>query len=412
MKHLILLFLVFAFVSSATAQFDILGKVEEKIEQKTDEAIDKALEDEEKVKKEEADKEAAKTADEPATTSSSSATATPAQPSFKTYSKYDFVPGENVIFYDDFSQDAVGDFPAKWNSSGSGEIVTINSLPGKWLKIDKLVSFGPEPNIAYPDNFTVEYDFICEENEAQTFGGFTTHLLSVANQDNIKDDEGNGGLGLHFYNKVYSANNWSAGGNPTSFDNQSIDGLEEQFGKKMKVSIWVQKQRVRLYLNERKVYDLPKAIPSGVVINYCKLSAIWENPKYFSNFRIAVGAPDMRSKLITDGKLVTRGILFDVGSDKIKPESYGTLKSIATVLKENPSVRIKIIGHTDSDGDDKQNLELSKKRAAAVKNSLINEFGIDGAGMETDGKGEAESASPNTSAEGKANNRRVEFVKL
>ena len=89
-----------------------------------------------------------------------------------------------------------------------------------------------------------------------------------------------------------------------------------------------------------------------------------------------------------------------------------TLKEISQVLKDNATVKVKIIGHTDSDGDDKSNLDLSKRRAASVKNSLSTEFGIDASRMETDGKGEIEPASPNTSSEMKANNRRVEFIKI
>lgn len=108
----------------------------------------------------------------------------------------------------------------------------------------------------------------------------------------------------------------------------------------------------------------------------------------------------------------SRGILFDVNSEKIKPESFGTLKEIAAVLKENSSVRVTIIGHTDADGDAKKNLDLSKRRAASVKNSLAKDFGIDAGRMQTGGKGASVPASPNTTAEGKANNRRVEFIKL
>ena len=83
-----------------------------------------------------------------------------------------------------------------------------------------------------------------------------------------------------------------------------------------------------------------------------------------------MGAPDTRNKLITEGKFITRGILFDVNSDKIKPESYGTLKDMANVLLENTEVKVKIIGHTDADGDVQSNLDLSKRRALAVKNAL------------------------------------------
>jgi len=120
----------------------------------------------------------------------------------------------------------------------------------------------------------------------------------------------------------------------------------------------------------------------------------------------------MRSKLITEGKLVSYGIYFDVNKDVVKSESYGTLKEIAKVLTDNPDIKIKIVGYTDSDGDDKYNLDLSKRRAAAVKNVLVSEFGIDASRIETDGKGETEPVAKNDSVINKALNRRVEFIKI
>jgi outer membrane protein OmpA-like peptidoglycan-associated protein len=104
--------------------------------------------------------------------------------------------------------------------------------------------------------------------------------------------------------------------------------------------------------------------------------------------------------------------LFETGSDKINPQSYGTLKEIAAVLKENSTLQVKIVGHTDSDGDNAANLTLSKKRAAAVKNTLVADFGIVAERMLTDGLGETKPVEPNSTAEGKANNRRVEFIKM
>ena len=133
---------------------------------------------------------------------------------------------------------------------------------------------------------------------------------------------------------------------------------------------------------------------------------------YLTNLRLAVGAPDTRNKLLTEGKWVTHGILFDVNSATIKSESYGTLKEIAGVLKENTDVKVKIIGHTDADGDDKSNMDLSKRRAASVKEFLSKEFSIDESRMETDGMGESKPVDKNTTPAGKANNRRVEFIKI
>ena len=75
-------------------------------------------------------------------------------------------------------------------------------------------------------------------------------------------------------------------------------------------------------------------------------------------------------------------------------------------------MKIKVIGHTSSDGDDKANLELSKKRSAAVKDLLVSEYSFDANDIETDGKGETQPVADNKTKEGKAQNRRVEFIKL
>jgi outer membrane protein OmpA-like peptidoglycan-associated protein len=133
---------------------------------------------------------------------------------------------------------------------------------------------------------------------------------------------------------------------------------------------------------------------------------------YLSNLRLAVGMPDTRKKILEQNKWVTHGILFDVNSATIKPESYGTLKEMATVLTEYADLKVKIVGHTDADGKDDANLDLSKRRAASVKAALTKEFGIDESRMETDGKGESEPIDKNDTPAGKANNRRVEFIKI
>jgi outer membrane protein OmpA-like peptidoglycan-associated protein len=195
------------------------------------------------------------------------------------------------------------------------------------------------------------------------------------------------------------------------------EGAEPAF---VRISIWRQNSRLRIYANENKVIDIPQAFNSKQKYNVFKLGTKYmnfsenENKDEFmvSNLRYAVGAPDTRSKLINDGKLVTRGILFDVNSDVIQASSYGVLKEIASALSENPTVNISIIGHTDSDGDAASNLTLSEKRAIAVKNILVSEFKIDSNRMQTAGKGETEPTDSNNTSLGKANNRRVEFIKL
>ena len=120
----------------------------------------------------------------------------------------------------------------------------------------------------------------------------------------------------------------------------------------------------------------------------------------------------MRSKLLTEGKLISYGIYFDVNKDVVKPESYGTLKEIAAVMNENPEVKVKVVGHTDSDGADPANLDLSKRRGGSVKDALVKNFGVDASRLEFDGMGETQPVAPNDTPVNKALNRRVEFIKL
>ncbi len=350
--------------------------------------------------------------------------------SLKSYSKFDFIPGDKIIASEDFSQDAIGDFPAKWNTNGSGEIVTTNKSSGKFLMTLKDVVFYPEWIKDLPDNFTLEFDLMCTDKfsfySGYLIAGFTT---ATKVGDNFRafarfgDGRiaGGGGFEVAFHPE-------NAGGNQgltsfySSLNEKEIlknDADQDKFSVPEKpsvhISIWRQKTRVRVYMDDKKVWDLPKAVAEGLQLNSLYFrndgSANENDAYYIANVRLAVGAPDTRNKLITEGKFVTHGILFDVNSDKIKPESYGTLKDIAAVLNENASVKVKIIGHTDADGDDASNLALSKKRAEAVKNALAKEFNIDGARMTTDGKGESQPVDVNTTSVGKANNRRVEFIK-
>jgi len=201
-----------------------------------------------------------------------------------------------------------------------------------------------------------------------------------------------------------------------SEENHDISGQKdgEQYKQKLNqkyhIAIWVQKTRLRFYQGENKLFDLPKAFPYA----HAKMDRIRfeSGAAMISNIRIAVGRPDMRNKLLTEGKLVSYGIYFDVNKDVVKPESTGTLKEIAAVLTENPDVKIKIVGHTDSDGANAANLDLSKRRSGAVKNELVKNFAIDASRIETDGSGESVPIAANDSQANKALNRRVEFIKL
>ncbi|GAB4199032.1 MAG: hypothetical protein Fur0023_00950 [Bacteroidia bacterium] len=345
-------------------------------------------------------------------------------------SKFDFVSGEKILVVEDFMQDNIGDFPDKWNTNGSGEVVNVSDETGHWLMLGKKGRYIPEYINNLPENFTYEFDLICNDKFNFYSPYIDIYFLTGKNDNSalsswaINDDKRSGiKIGFHPHN----AGNKGGTIKIETFDNgQSVikNELEtSQFNSlihdktKVHVAIWRQKNRVRVYVNEDKVADLPRAFSPDkkYATNFFEIWGdmyVSEDRYFISNIKLAIGAPDTRNKLLTEGKFVTTGILFDVNSDKIKSESYGVLKEIANVLKENPDVRIKIIGHTDSDGDEKANLELSKKRSLSVKNALVKDFSIDEKRIETDGKGESEPVVPNDTPANKAQNRRVEFVKI
>ena len=342
------------------------------------------------------------------------------------YSKYDFVPGDKIIAYEDFSATNVGDFPLKWNTNATAEVVTLNNKPGKWFKINKESVFHPEFITNLPENFTLEFDlgvnpgwnslpFVLNITNFKSPSEFTdyyhyvswkgVHAVHMEFQP-AKIDQRPGSSkvlagkdGNHTVNKDVDFKVW---------DNGAANFAH--------ISIWRQKERLRVYLNGEKIWDIPHVFDSLTKYNAVTMAmqGSYNLDDYYvlGNIRLAVGAPDTRNKMIAQGKFVTRGILFNPNTDSLQVQSFGALKDISNVLKENPNMKFKIIGHTDADGDDKFNADLSKRRAIAVKNFLVKEFGINPDNLETDGKGEAAPVDSNNTIAGKANNRRVEFIKL
>jgi outer membrane protein OmpA-like peptidoglycan-associated protein len=406
MKKIILL------LSLLTTFSIVQGQLLKKIKEKVDKKVDKTIDDSANGKKDEKKNDEVK-----------DTTATPTgnsnQPaSFKSYSKYDFVPGEKVIGFEDFSTGNVGDLPAGWNTNAAGEIVTIDGKAGRWLKFTKPGEFVPELTENYPDDFTLEFDLL---HGIPTRGASITICLAelsnlsqpqawpyANNQLNFELATANPGTetGLSRYSTRKTSVSESG--------NQITTPILSDLYNPLHISIWRQKERVRMYCNQEKIWDIPKALAKDAKLNaliFTMAYAEAASQHYITNIRLAVGAPDTRNKMLA-GKWVAHGILFDVNSANIKPESYGSLKEIANVLKENADLKVKIVGHTDADGKDADNLDLSKRRAASVKAALAKEFGIDESRMETDGKGETEPIDKNDTPAGKANNRRVEFIKL
>ena len=392
------------FTSYSFAQFEILKKkAEEQIEKKVEEAVEGNPDNSEQKQ------------DEPKTEEKQAESKTePVKADLKSYTKYDFVPGDKTIFYEDFSQEAIGDFPELWTTNGSGEIRTIEGISGQWLyATSKDNVYCLMKNLDLPENFIFEFDVIptSDEPDNNNLSGFYLSFFNTA-EDFLQDGLLPGQEGFHL---TATEHNWAAVGyKEGNYMTESSSELSPiNVGKLNHIIVWVQKRRIRVYHEGLKIIDGPTTLPQGTKYNRLRFS-MWgmQGHPFLSNLKITTAAPDTRSKLLTEGKFITYGIYFDINKDVVKPESYGALNDIAKVLKENPNVKIKIIGHTDSDGKAEANLELSKKRALSVKNTLVSVFGIEATRIETDGKGQTEPLEPNTSPQGKAANRRVEFIKL
>ncbi|HEU4573780.1 MAG TPA: OmpA family protein [Chitinophagaceae bacterium] len=433
MKKIIFLLIV-ALPLVSMSQSGLLDKFKQKINnraaQRTDEGMEKAID-----KIEENTKKAAleKTKNEKKDKNTGISEVKPAsdQTSFASYSRYDFILGDNIVYAEDFSQDVVGEFPLKWATSNHGETVTIKGSDEKWLRFFQNGLFLSPYIKSLPENFTAEFDLILninEKNLSEVFPEFDVFLLNDAEGDEKGRNFFTTQRGVHSTkiaiapaiedNSTIYLRSESSGNETFSNAPKPLAHLGALYGKRIHFAIWIQKERFRMWMNDEKIYDVPQAVPENAAYNrlgFAISSSSYDEEKvgyYITNIKLAQGAPDIRSKLITEGKLITNGILFDVNSDKIKPESFAVMQEIAKVLKEAGSVNVKIIGHTDSDGDESKNLDLSKRRSQAVKQALITQFGIAESRIQTDGKGESEPVSDNSTNEGKAKNRRVEFIKL
>lgn len=402
-------------------------KVKDRVNRKIDEGIDKGLnktEDEinKGVKKKDTKKKAAgstKTSSTSKTTvggKQTGASDTTFPGGGKAFS--DFVPGTKVIFTENFEKDALSDFPAGWNTTGSGAVVNLDGKDGKWLNIAHNSVVHPVLQKPLPENCTIEFDLFLQSNgDGHTpivqFG--LTPVKNVLREDLFYRDK--------FFMTVSRYN--ERDGHSVEYGLKEVIGNKNDFpilsyaNKVLHVSMAINKTRIRVYFDKTKIVDLPMALTAEMRNNFylCNTYVVpaSESGMFVSNIRIASGDVDARSLLVKDllekGKASTNEILFDVNKDLIKKESFAIINQIGDALKTNPTLKIKIVGHTDGDGKPADNLSLSKRRAEAVSSYLINNFGIDESRITTDGKGASVPVADNKTADGKAKNRRVEFIK-
>ncbi|NKI31852.1 OmpA family protein [Croceivirga thetidis] len=334
------------------------------------------------------------------------------------YSKFDFVPGDKQLFFDDFGNEFIGDFPSKWNTNGGGEVVTLSDVPGKWYAVTNRSLTIPNLSNGLPEDYTIEFDVKAVGITNKTSSGARLGIY-LAETPNLTTNESYAYSALNFcqYIAIGVQVDNRFKGNPSPISNRLSRDLRQVYQDVVHVSIAVNKNRYRLWINESKITDLPQFIYQPELIKYLKfkvdgMDLETKNERVLiSNLKISEGGVDLRRKLISEGKISTNGILFDSGSANLKPESMGIIRQIYQVLQQDSSINLKIVGHTDADGSDEANLSLSKSRADAVKSALVNVYNVDDARLSTEGKGELEPVADNSSSEGKAQNRRVEFIK-
>ena len=327
------------------------------------------------------------------------------------YSKFDFVPGDNILMADDFSLDNLGDFPSKWNTNGTGELATINQE--KWFKLAGKSVYIPDLSSNLPEDYTIEFDMLTVVDKKTSSQAKLEIWLEDNKVFNPSKNRAMVEIPLCLFISVGFIIENKVSGNRVIRNTVEKD-IRDILLQKNHVSISVNGNRFRMWINENKVVDIPRLVPENILSFKLHPRNIRDgiDNVFINNIKIAQGGLDLRGQLLENGKFSTTGILFTSGSDQIKPESFGVLKKVAEAIQQDPTLNLKIVGHTDAEGNDGENLSLSEKRAKAVKNALITQFNIEGNRLQTEGRGEIEPVDKNTTTEGKANNRRVEFVKI
>lgn len=316
------------------------------------------------------------------------------------WAKYDFVPGDEVIFEDAPSADEEnGEFPSRWDlHRGNVEILEFGgeTVIG-FLDGSDIIPYLKNSKDDYlPDVFTVEFDAWFTEKYS---GRYWVYFYDKKNQRN---PSGNDYLTVHVNGLDLDKSNQTYPGKRQS-------NWDEEGGWKH-ISIAFTKGKMKAYLDDTRLINIPRyeGNPTGITIVAEKNGDTF---KYIKNIRIAKGGVKYYDRFLSDGKIIVNGIRFDIDKSIIKPESNGAINKIFKLMQKHKDVKFSVEGHTDSDGDDNHNLKLSEERAKAVMDRLIS-LGIDADRLEFKGLGESKPIDNNSSPEGKANNRRVEFVKI
>ena len=311
-----------------------------------------------------------------------------AQPELKS-TKIEFVPGEKVVYFEDFSDMAEDEPPPHWKvRNGTVELRTGGGIRELYAAKDVNLTSG---TFAMPTNFTVEIDWTGE-------GQMVWHFMNKDQQ--VMWAQVRGEPDGKTASVTIAGPEGSLGAGQTQ-----VDTLKNP----VHFALWAQQGRVRAYINGIRLVDVNQ-VTFGPM-DHMALDFAAYRPNGLRQVRIAESAPDFSTMINATGKYVTHGINFDTDSDRLKPESGAMLKLVAAALTKNPNLKLEIDGYTDSVGKADHNLDLSRWRAQAVQSVLVSQFGVDADRLSSNGFGPDNPITSNDTPDGRANNRRVEFLK-
>lgn len=340
-------------------------------------------------------------AKQPATGAQAAAPAAPQKKTIATeYSKSDFVPGDEVFFEDLVEGERVGEFPSKWDLvEGNSEVAVLN---GQQVIVLNEGSTRITPLMKTDDYlgdvYTLEFDFWGTSDHTPDNQIGTKYYLEFNNNMYVRlgfDDNG-GGYYINWYNGS-TGNSGDKSGDLTNIKMDEWNHLAVSFNQRA----------FKVYINGERVVAVPNATKAQ---SFTISNDLWETRGYIKNIRLAKGAVPLYDRLMSDGKIITYAITFETGKADLKPESEVEINRIAKLMQENPNLSFEVQGHCDATGSDKVNDPLSQKRAEAIVAALVDK-GIAAARLTAVGKGSHEPIASNSTDEGRAKNRRVEFVK-
>ncbi|MCX6631454.1 MAG: OmpA family protein, partial [Candidatus Solibacter sp.] len=336
---------------------------------------------------------AAAAAPAPAAAPAQAAPASSPQPEMTTL-KSAFIPGEKTIFFDDFSDMSAGDAPPHFKIRGGAPELRAAGAVRQLTATSRGSMF---PNLtSLPKNFTYEAEIkVDASRRAIVFLVLTAKAKEYFH------------LGMY----ADAAQMDIVASMRAPFAELGRKRIPMSWNEPVKFALWVQNGRMRVFINGEKHLDFNQVdLPEIDSVEFRNDIYTGASVGYRS-VRFAESTPDFSQVIGSSGRFVTHGILFDTGSDRLKAESAPVIQSIAKGLETNPNLKLQIEGHTDSVGNAAANLDLSKRRAEAVKAVLVTQFKVDEARLTTAGMGATKPMDSNDTPQGRAQNRRVELVK-